>query len=1483
MRGVPVVVFVLLATGFATLCTPAALASPGSGPEPPGVSYVVFLKDQRSHEASLAVRAALSPAVDALADQRAALVRSPADLMAPNVQEINRRIDEAIGIMRLEIATAATGLHAPSRTVVESFVADLGGTVTYRSPLLNLLVVRVPEDRAHALRSHALVASVEREGVMDVLLDVSVPAIGASSFWTGGPFTGGPFKIIVPDTGVDPDHPAYAGQISDAQVFHDAAQMQGNYGDNPATPDDLHGHGTHIAGIVTSQDSTYQGVAYGMLGVVNVKFGYLTSSGGGQGVWSDAWKGIDWSVFVAGGDVLTFSYGGGNDNDGTDAMSLFMDALVDDLGIPVSAAAGNSGPGGSSIIQPATAYNLMTVGAIDDRNTVARSDDTIAGFSSRGPTGDGRVKPDIVAPGSDIISTAHNWEGGGSGNDWVSMGGTSMASPHVGASLLLFLQSAGGPPMFPARAKAVLLNTAEDKGTGGPDMTYGWGYLDVATVWAQRNNVVEGIVAPGAAAFYRVTSTIGDRATLVWQKHLIYNYAGQPNPSAWTRWSLNNVDLGLYAEASQNRLTQSISPRDNVEQVVNPSGGVTSNILKVFTPGALQGVAQEPFALAARTALTPMGPPALSVVVTAPPTANSGVSFVVDVDVTNTGQLGLGTSTVLLALPPGVILIGGANPAMLGPIPAGTTRSTSWTVSTTVIGTHDFNVGAAGTAYEESFSGSGGPARVTVLDTMPPTIAAASALPNPQNVGASVNVSALITDNVAVTGAWVRVWDPVGVLLGNFSMPLDLFTGRRYYTRPYPTIGVHDYRMSAVDAAVNWAVAVGQFEIADLEAPVLSGVLPIPNPQEVFFSVNVTGTATDNVGVTGAFLEVRDPLGATTNATMAIAGSTVSLERTYDVVGAHTFRVSVHDAAGNWDDYGGAFMIQDATDPIAVAGPDQTVEAGTLVSFDGSLSSDNVGIVSHVWTFDDGGLWTLPGVSADHTFNAVGVFVVTLTVMDAAGNPGTDTLTVTVQDPRPPVIEDVRADPPLQDVGGIVAVSAKVTDDFGIAGVWLYLTDPAGGTSNGTMAPGGDVYATASPHTLKGLYVFEIWASDMNGNWASARGGFWIADLTPPIVTATVAPDVEIFNTVTVSAVIVENDALGDVILEVRDPWGVATFLPMILAGTEWQASIAPDVLGPHALTVWAEDVSGNLGSADASVVSVDRTPPELDGEAPAMVEVLDPIPFTIEASDNLGTVLATLEVWDPTGASLGKRPLLGPSPVAVTTLASVLGTYTWTAHAVDPSGNEAFDQGIVESVDTHPPVADAGPDRTVVQGANVPFDGSGSTDNFAIAAYRWDFTVSDARGVRAAHAFPLPGTYSVVLTVTDLAGLADEDEAVVTVIGADSDGDGSWDDNETAAGTDPTLPDTDGDGLLDGSDPDPKVAAFDVTRIFASWLGVLILLLVFLMLVAGGVLRRRKSEPASAPSPAAPRPARPPVARIPSTAPPPPPEDQGLPPPPLD
>ena len=138
------------------------------------------------------------------------------------------------------------------------------------------------------------------------------------------------------------------------------------------------------------------------------------------------------------------SLGDGINGDGTDPMSQAVDLAVSQ-GVVVAIAAGNDGPGMATLSQPGVARDAITVGATDDS-------DTMAGFSSRGPTLDLRLKPDVTAPGVSILSA----DAGGSG--YASLQGTSMATPHVAGAAALLLQA--NPTWDPRTVKAALMGTA---------------------------------------------------------------------------------------------------------------------------------------------------------------------------------------------------------------------------------------------------------------------------------------------------------------------------------------------------------------------------------------------------------------------------------------------------------------------------------------------------------------------------------------------------------------------------------------------------------------------------------------------------------------------------------------------------------------------------------------------------------------------------------------------------------------------------------------------------------------------------------------------------------------------------------------------------------------------------------------------------------------------------------------------------------------
>jgi serine protease AprX len=171
---------------------------------------------------------------------------------------------------------------------------------------------------------------------------------------------------------------------------------------------------------------------------------------------SGVMAGIEWAVDQS-VQIINLSLGSDGPCDGTDALSTLCDEVVQQFGIVVCAAAGNAGPEASTVGSPGCARWVITIGAVDDA-------DNVTSFSSRGPTSDGRVKPDLVFPGAGIVAAqADDTElGTVVVPGYVELSGTSMATPHAAGSAALLLQSK--PDLTPNQVKWALMTTALELG-----------------------------------------------------------------------------------------------------------------------------------------------------------------------------------------------------------------------------------------------------------------------------------------------------------------------------------------------------------------------------------------------------------------------------------------------------------------------------------------------------------------------------------------------------------------------------------------------------------------------------------------------------------------------------------------------------------------------------------------------------------------------------------------------------------------------------------------------------------------------------------------------------------------------------------------------------------------------------------------------------------------------------------------------------------
>ncbi|MDP3487123.1 MAG: S8 family peptidase, partial [Bacillota bacterium] len=291
---------------------------------------------------------------------------------------------------------------------------------------LDMGIAELTEHQISQLENQRCISCVVRDRRVHALVDKAGTTVGSRIVNKTG-LTGRGVTVAIIDTGIA-RHPDLAGRIVG---FKDLVQRS-------RRPYDNNGHGTHVAGIVAGSgrvsQNRYAGIAPGVK-LVGVK----VLDRNGSGMLSTVLMGLDWCL--ANKDrynirIVNMSLG---------APALTPHAIdpmcraaqkLSDAGILIIAAAGNSGPAEQSIESPACCPATVAVGAANDRSALTPEACTIASFSSRGPTNDNLMKPDMCAPGVNIVATRarhmylrklqkiHLYS-------YTRMSGTSMAAPVV--------------------------------------------------------------------------------------------------------------------------------------------------------------------------------------------------------------------------------------------------------------------------------------------------------------------------------------------------------------------------------------------------------------------------------------------------------------------------------------------------------------------------------------------------------------------------------------------------------------------------------------------------------------------------------------------------------------------------------------------------------------------------------------------------------------------------------------------------------------------------------------------------------------------------------------------------------------------------------------------------------------------------------------------------------------------------------------------
>lgn len=324
------------------------------------------------------------------------------------------------------------------------------------------------------------IAKVWLDGRAKASLDQSVPQIGAPTAWQAG-LTGKGVKVAVLDTGIDATHPDLSDAVLEAQDFT---------GSESGTQD-VFGHGTHVASIVTGSGAASDGKYKGVAPDAGLLVGKVLGDDG-WGFDSQIIAGMQWAA-AEGARVVNMSLGK-PDSPGVDPIEDAVDTLTAQTGALFVVAAGNQPDCQGGVESPGSADAALAVGAVDGQ-------DQMADFSCAGPrAGDGAVKPDITAPGVGIVAAraAGAQIGEPVGDAYMRLSGTSMATPHAAGAAAILAQE--HPDWRAGQLKAALMASAKPT-PGVAETEQGAGRVDVAKAITQTLTSEPSSLSFGLASF----------------------------------------------------------------------------------------------------------------------------------------------------------------------------------------------------------------------------------------------------------------------------------------------------------------------------------------------------------------------------------------------------------------------------------------------------------------------------------------------------------------------------------------------------------------------------------------------------------------------------------------------------------------------------------------------------------------------------------------------------------------------------------------------------------------------------------------------------------------------------------------------------------------------------------------------------------------------------------------------------------------------
>jgi subtilisin family serine protease len=431
------------------------------------------------------------------------------------------------------VAALRTSLVGLGATIVEAGDTPIGPVLRVRAPLS--LVGDLARQPGVSWVEHYLQPQTTNAAGRKIM--------GVEAVWQSFGYYGAGQIVAVSDSGLSVQgamSPDFAGRVvrafapSEMNLANPQCQAK-------TTSTDLNGHGTHVAGSVLGSGArsgsnaatrAYATSHAGTAPEAQLVFMALNTDGSSGIQCVDLNGDFLAKGYAEGARISSNSWGASNRGGYNQISSLVDDYLWRHKDYLVLFSAGNSGPDGQTVGSPGTAKNVLTVGASEnnrpDIDSEADDPNTMAGFSSRGPTADGRLKPEVAAPGTWVLSVraAQAPDGSFWGNfnqDYAYMGGTSMATPLAagGAAIVREWVNKGRGIVEPSAAllKALIVNGATQLPGGGvASNDSGFGRMDLKNTlnanYVVMEDYVQGLQTAGVVTYSVQVAASGAQGVL---------------------------------------------------------------------------------------------------------------------------------------------------------------------------------------------------------------------------------------------------------------------------------------------------------------------------------------------------------------------------------------------------------------------------------------------------------------------------------------------------------------------------------------------------------------------------------------------------------------------------------------------------------------------------------------------------------------------------------------------------------------------------------------------------------------------------------------------------------------------------------------------------------------------------------------------------------------------------------------------------------